>query len=233
MVYKITEGKRGIFVESLILTLIIFVVGFSIGFFVENHRTDKIIKDYKEYEVEALDLKLQNYYYQIMNKQACDSAIKQNFVFADKLYSKGLVLEKYEEANQISDELTLEKKRYVLLKTELWLNTLLLKEKCVANFSTVVYFYSADPGNSAKVAEQKVISNVLKTVKENKGNEIVLLPIAGDMKLDAVTLQMNVYGVEKLPSILIDEHTIIEGFSSVEEIERALGAQNRETIFLN
>lgn len=222
MVYQISGQKHSVFIESLILTLIVFVIGFSLGYYVENYRADKIIKDYKEYEVEVLDLKLQNYYYQIMSRDACDSALVQNFVFADKLYTKGLLLEKYEEANQISDQLTLEKKRYVLLKTELWLNTLLLKEKCNANFTTLVYFYSADPGNSAKVAEQKVISNVLKTVKENHGNEVILLPIAGDMNLDAVMLQMHVYNVTRLPSILINERTILEGFSSVEEIERQL-----------
>lgn len=222
MVYQITGQKHSVFIESLILTLIVFVVGFSLGYYVENYRADKIIKDYKEYEVEALDLKLQNYYYQIMSRDACDSALAQNFVFADKLYTKGLLLEKYEEANQISDQLTLEKKRYVLLKTELWLNTLLLKEKCRANFTTLVYFYSADPGSSARVAEQKVISNVLKTVKENHGNGVILLPIAGDMKLDAVTLQMNVYNVTRLPSVLINERTILEGFSSVEDIEQFL-----------
>lgn len=220
MVYQIIDHKHSVFVEAFILTLIVFLVGFSLGYFVENYRTDKIIKEYKEYEVESLDLKLQNYYYQIMNRESCDSAIRQNFIFADKLYSKGLVLEKYEEANQISDELTLEKKRYVLLKTELWLNTLLLKEKCDAQFTTIVYFYSADPGNSARVAEQRVISNVLKTVKERHGNQVILLPIAGDMKLDAVSLQRDVYNIERLPSVLINEKDVLEGFSSVDDIEK-------------
>ncbi len=222
MVYQITGHKNSVFIESLVLTLIVFVVGFSLGYYVENYRVDKIIKDYKEYEVEALDLKLQNYYYQIMSREACSSAIEQNFIFADKLYNNGLILEKYEEANQISDQLTLEKKRYVLLKTELWLNTLLLKEKCQVNFTTIVYFYSADPGNSARVAEQKVISNVLRTVKERNGKNLILLPIAGDMQLDAVNLQMNAYNVTHLPSVLINEDTILEGFSNVEEIETYL-----------
>lgn len=222
MVYQITGHKNSVFIESLVLTLIVFVVGFSLGYYVENYRADKIIKDYKEYEVEALDLKLQNYYYQIMDRGACSSALEQNFIFADKLYNTGLVLEKYEEANQISDQLTLEKKRYVLLKTELWLNTLLLKEKCQVNFTTMVYFYSSDPANSARVAEQKVISNVLKTVKEKHGKNVILLPIAGDMQLDVVTLQMNAYNVTHLPSVLINEDIILEGFFSVDEIEQYL-----------
>ncbi len=230
MVYKMT-GKPKVFIESLIITFFVLTIGFSWGFYFENFRTNKIIDSYKDYEVEALDLKLQNYYYQIMDKTSCEEAIAQNFIFADDLYNRGLELERFEEANQISDDLTREKKRYVLLKTELWLNSILLKEKCNEPFDTVVYFYSGDPSNSAKVAEQKIISNVLKTVKENKGNKIILLPIAGDLKLrdkdessklGSVNLQMRVYNITTLPSILINEKILLEEFHTVEEIESYL-----------
>ena len=220
-------GKPKVFAESLIITLLVLPIGFSWGFYFENFRTNKIIDSYKDYEVEALDLKLQNYYYQIMDRTSCEEAIKQNFIFADDLYNRGLELEKFEEANQISDDLTREKKRYVLLKTELWLNSILLKEKCSEPFDTIVYFYSGDPANSAKVAQQKIISNVLKTVKEKKGNEVILLPIAGDLRLrnkeedsrlGIVDLQIRVYKIENLPSILINEEIVLEGFHTEEDI---------------
>ena len=224
-------GKPKVFAESLIITFFVLTIGFSWGFYFENFRTNKIIDSYKDYEVEALDLKLQNYYYQIMDQTSCEEAMAQNFIFADDLYNRGLELERFEEANQISDDLTREKKRYVLLKTELWLNSILLKEKCDEPFDTVVYFYSGDPANSAKVAEQKIISNVLKTVKENKGNKIILLPIAGDLKLrdkdedsrlGIVDLQMRAHDITTLPSILINEETLLEEFHTVEEIESYL-----------
>ena len=192
------------------------------GLYLESLRTKKIVDSYKNYEVEALDLKLQNYYYQIMDKTSCEAAIKQNFNFADNIYNRGLELERYEEANQVTDDLYREKKRYVLLKTELWLNSILLKKKCNNPFDTIVYIYSGDPGNSAEVAKQKVISNVLKTVKEHKGDKIILLPIAGDLKLGIVDLQLRVYNITKIPSIIINEKTILEGFQSSDEIESYL-----------
>lgn len=235
MVYKIIRTKFGIFFESLILTLFILIIGFSLGMLVEYYRTNKIIESYKNYEIEALDLKLQNYYYQIMDKSSCEEAIRQNFIFADNLYTRGLELEKYEEANQISDELTREKRRYVLLKTELWLNSILLKEKCNNPFDTVVYVYSGDPTNSVKVAQQKVLSNVLKTLKENRGNDLILLPIAGDIKLNPkeeslklgiVDLQLRIYNVTYLPSIIINEKKVLEGFHNAEEIEFYLTNRN-------
>jgi hypothetical protein len=223
MVYKMTsQNKVSIFLESIILTLLVLIIGFALGFYVESYRTNKIVDSYTNYEVEALDLKLQNYYYQIMDRSSCEEAISQNFIFADELYTTGLELEKFEESSQLSNDLEREKKRYVLLKTELWLNSILLKEKCDEPFDTVVYVYSGDPSNTGLVAEQKIISNVLKSVKENKGNEIVLLPIAGDLNLGAVDLQMKIYNINNYPSILINEEILLEGFHTVEEIESYL-----------
>jgi len=222
MVYEIMKTKSRIFLESLVITILILIIGFYIGMSIETYRTNKIVTYYKDYEIQALDLKLQNYYFQIMDESSCKQAIEQNFIFADDIYTQGLVLEKYEEANQISDDLFREKKRYVLLKTELWLNSLLLKQKCSNPFDTIVYFYSGDPKNSAQVAQQKILSNVLKTVKEDKGNTVVLLPIAGDLKLKAVDLQMKVYNIKTLPSVLINEKTILEGFHTEDEIKSYL-----------
>ena len=217
MVYKVGP-KMKIFLDSLVITLLILIIGFSMGYFFENFRTQKIVDEYRDNEISALDLKLQNYYYQIMDESSCEEAINQNFIFADDLYNQGIEIEKFEESAQVSDSIFREKRRHVLLKTELWLNTILLKNKCKDPFDTVVYFYSNDPGNNVKVSEQKVISNVLKSVKEKKGNKIVLIPIAGDMGLGIVDLQRRIYNVTALPSILINENKLVEGFHDEKEI---------------
>ena len=205
----------------MIITLAILIIGFSIGFFVESFRVQKINDYYQNFEIEALDLKLQNYYYQIMDEASCAEAINQNFIFADEVYNTGLILEKYEEANQISSELLTEKKRYVLLKTELWLNSILLKRKCNESFHTVVYLYSQNY-NKAKEAEQKIISDILRKVKEEQGNKIILLPTAGDLEIDSVNLQKRIYNITYLPSIIIDEKYVLSGFASEEKISQYL-----------
>jgi|TARA_B100000315_G_C14574531_1_gene587275 hypothetical protein len=223
MVHKIINNRFRIFVESFLITLVIFITGVSIGFYVENYRTSEIVEGYKLNEIRALDLKLQNYYYQIMDRGACESAIEQNFIFADQIYDEGLRLEQFEEANQVTDEILIEKKRYVLLKTELWINSILLKQKCNGDFDTVVYLYSNEPTNTFIVAQQKMISNILKDLKEEHGNKIILLPIAGDLKLNIINLQMEIYGVPSLPSIIINERYVLEGFHNQEELERYIG----------
>jgi len=219
MVYQIRKHRYGVFVESFILSIIIFLIGFSIGFYFENLRLNKVINNYQGNEIEALDLKLQNYYYQIMDEQKCEFAIEQNLIFADKIYNEGLEIEKFENANQLTGELKNERKKYVLLKSELWLNSILLKKKCGEPFDTIVYIYSNEAGK-IKEAEQKAISNILKEIKDKKGNEIILLPIAGDLDLGIVDFQKNIYNITYLPSIIINEKIILEGYHSLEKIEQ-------------
>jgi hypothetical protein len=221
MVYQIVKSKHRVFAEALIITLIILFLGFLFGTYIESSRTSKVIENYKYFEIDALDLKLQNYYYQIMDKASCEEAIKQNFIFADEIYEQGLIIQRYEDGNKLTRDLLLEKRRYVLLKTELWLNSILLKEKCENPFHTIVYVYSQS-SNTIKDAEQTAISKTLKEIKKEFGNEIVLIPIAGDLGLGAINLQLRIYNVTYLPSLIIDEEHIIEGFKEKEEIEKYL-----------
>ena len=221
MVHQITQSKFKIFIETGIITLLILLIGFSIGFYIEYYHADKIIKEYKDFEINVLDLKLGNYYYQIMDSASCEIAIKENIIFADRLYEQGMIIQKYEDVDELTDSILLEKKKYVLLKTELWLNSILLKKKCDNPFNTVVYIYSQET-NNAKEAEQKALSEILRQIKEEKGNSIILIPIAGDLGLPSVDMLLRVYNVTYLPSVIIDEKTVLEGFQNTNEIEKYL-----------
>lgn len=222
MVHKVIMGsKYKVFFESLVLSLFIILIGVSIGFALESARTGKILEEYKLFEIRALDLKLQNYYYQTMDQASCEIALASNLKFADDIYDEGLIIEKYEQVEEFTDNILLAKQRYILLKTELWLNSILLKKKCDSSFHIVVYIYS-QTDDMKKGVEQEIVSNELKNLKEKHGNEIILIPIAGDIGLDSVELQMQVYNVTYLPSIIIDEKVVLEGFNTVEEIEEYL-----------
>ena len=67
-----------------------------------------------------------------------------------------------------------------------------------------------------------MISNVLGELKAERGNTMVLLPIAGDLDLDIVEFQKKIYGVSNLPSIVINGKEPIEGFASLESLRELL-----------
>lgn len=219
MVYKIIQNRSIIFLEAFVISLAFLIIGFEIGLYVEYSRTNDIVNQYKNFEINALDLKLQDYYYQIMDSASCNQAIKENLIFADKIYNTGLELEKFEDANQLSKDLLIEKQRYSLLKTELWFNSISLKKKCNNPFHTVAYIYSNSQSTSKK-AEQEAISQVLKKLKDKYGNNIILLPIVGDMNLNVVDVQLRIYNITYIPSIIIDEKSVISGYATLEDIEK-------------
>ncbi len=60
MVYQIVKSKHRVFTEALIITLLILFLGFLFGIYIESSRTSNVIENYKYFEIDALDLKLQN-----------------------------------------------------------------------------------------------------------------------------------------------------------------------------
>ena len=74
----------------------------------------------------------------------------------------------------------------------------------------IIFVNDGSPDNSWEV---------LRKLKEEKGNEIILIPIAGDIGLDIVNMQKNIYGVDYLPSIIIDEDVVLEGFHSEDDLK--------------
>lgn len=217
MVYQIIKSKYRVFTETLILTVLILVIGFAIGFFVESSRINNANNNYKNFEIKALDLQLQSYYFEALDKSNCNQAMQENLIFADNLYNEGLLIDRYEQVNQISPDVLTQKKIYVLLKTQLWLNSIKLKKQCNNSLHTVVYVYLQNP-DLTKEAEQSAISKTLKEVKDQLNNTIILIPIAGDLQLESVDMQLRTYNVSSLPSIIIDEKTVLEGFHNKQEI---------------
>ena len=212
MVHEIKNYiKKRIFIDTLIISVCVLLIGFSAGFLLENYRTKLVERDYKLSEIDMLDLRLQQIYYSnFLDESSCDKAIQENLIFGDKIYLEGLKIEKYEEANQISESILLDKKKYVLLKEEFWANSVLLREKCNATFHTLIYFYSQEDSYKIK-AKQSAISLFLKEIKIEYGNKVILIPIARDLGLSSINLVISANNVTEFPSILIDEKVKLSG----------------------
>ncbi len=213
------KSQKHVFWQALLLTLIVFNIGIFLGYSLEASRASRINKLYVESELELLDLKIQDEAFSLTNID-CEKAIEENIKFADKVYQEALLLERYENANRINDAIILQHKKYDLLRTYFWLNSVRLKKQCNASYHNVVYFYQYNEPSIAKKAKQKTFSNILAELKQRQGNKILLIPIAGDMELSSVSLLLDSYNITELPVVLIDENIKITGIISVENIEK-------------
>ena len=211
--------QKDVFWKAGIITFIVFILGVSLGMFLESGRIKEIREEYQQIEVQWNDAKLQSNYFQILNKEFCPQAITGNLEFADRVYEEGLKLERYENANKLyEDQLLYEKRRYALLKVEFWFNSIYLKEKCNASYSNVVYFYKHTPSVIEK-PEQDTQAAILTKFKEKYGNTIMLIPLPMDLNISTIKIMQDTYRITLSPTILINEEIKLEGLQDLAILE--------------
>jgi hypothetical protein len=174
-----THSQKYIFLQALIITFVVFNIGIFFGYKLESSRIDKINNWYLESEIELLDQGIQRDMFEFIGFD-CDTMIEANIKFADKIFEDALVIEKYEQASRINSEIISQHKKYDLLRTLFWVNSMKIKEKCNSDYHNVVYLYQYDEPSIEQKAKQKFFSNLLFQIKQDKGNQIMLIPIAAD-----------------------------------------------------
>ena len=213
------KSQKNVFWEALIITIMIFVLGIFAGIILENWRVEEINFLFQKSEIDLLDIKLQSEIYSELNFN-CEKAIEENVKFADKIYEEGKQLEKYEKASRLTDDLIIQHKRYNILRTMLLTNSIKIKEKCENDYYEVVYFYKYNNLGLDLKAKQGVFSRLLGEVKERKGYEVLLIPIAADNDISSINLFLDRYDVsmEDLPVIIINREVKIDELQDINDL---------------
>lgn len=219
--------RRESFFVAFVLTVIIFAIGLLLGFYLESSRQSGLETALSNSEVNLLDEQLRG---QISSgfDINCDLAIKSTFTFADRIYQEAVTLEEYDTASKFENQLKILHKRYDLLRTVLWLQSIELKKKCPGEFHTVVYLYEYNTDNVETKALQVAISKQLQDLKSKYPGDVLLIPIAGNMGVDSVSLIRENKGISTLPTILVDENVRIDKLLDMKEIENVVFNYNKQ-----
>lgn len=207
-----------LFWKALVLTVVVFLLGVLLGFALERNRIGDIEKEFQKIDLQWNDAKLQTLYYQNVEPKFCDSAISENLGFGDKVYEEGLKIEEYDRASFLTSDLELEKKKYALLKVEFWLNSIVLKERCNADYVNLVYFFANNPDFNVE-AEQDTQAEILKDLKEKYGKDLMLIPLPIDLDISMINIMRETYNIKKTPTLLINEKRRLEGLQSFDELD--------------
>ncbi|MFH1801621.1 MAG: hypothetical protein ABH804_02180 [archaeon] len=214
-------NQKWFFLYALIVTFVVFNLGIFMGYMLESSRIDRINKMYLESEMELLDQRIQKEAMDIIELN-CDMLIKENIDFADRIFEEAMKIQEIEDANRLTEEVDFQHKRYDLLRTLFWINSIRIREKCDADYNNIVYFYKYNNPSVEQKAKQRFFSNLLFELKKEKGDSIMLIPIAADNNLPSINLLLDKYEIKELPVILIDENVKVTGLQSKEDIEKHL-----------
>ncbi|MDP3881399.1 MAG: hypothetical protein Q8Q31_00790 [Nanoarchaeota archaeon] len=218
-------NNKHAFWQALIFTIIIFSIGLIFGYFIESSRSDKAELALLKSEVNFLDEQLRGRIIESSNL-SCDIAQKSTFTFADRIYQEALKLEKYDAASKFDREtLNVLHQRYDILRMMLWFEGKKVQERC-NGFHTVVYFFQYDPQDVEIRAKQAFFSRLLMDIKNRKGDEILLIPIAANLDLASIQLANANNNISQIPAILIDSERVVDEVVTLEEMERIIFQDN-------
>lgn len=211
-------NPKNAFWEALLLTVVIFVLGLLLGVAIENSRLNDVNDYYAMSEISLMDIVALNNMFDLESNN-CNALINSNLEFADRIYEEAKLLEKYEAAGKLTDNIKLSHKKYDLLRTFLWTNAIKTNQQCSPNnFNVVVYLYEYETEDLAQKATQNVWSKVLFDLKQDKGSEIVLIPIAADSNLVSLDTLVAGYGIEKYPVVIVNDKVITQ-LTNMKELE--------------
>lgn len=203
---------RYYFLEALGITLFLFLIGFMIGFSIEQTRNNELNRYYDNTE-DALG-ELQNQLdISNLGKYTCSELIERNFKIGDQIYTQALIFDKYEDSAIFTKtQLIIEHKKFDILRTLFWINSIKIKERCGKEaFDTLVYLYDYESDVVKDVAKQKVMAMITQKIKQTYPDKLILIPIAKNLNISELNL-------------------IIEDYESLNEA--ALIVVNEEELFL-
>lgn len=222
------KNKNNVFWEALIVCIFIFGVGILIGFAIESGRAESVSVAYLKSEINLLDIKVQTEVLNLKNV-SCEVAVRENIKFGDNIYNDAKLFSRYEEAGELMDGLEYQHKRYDILRTLFWINSIKIKEKCGDVFDTVIYLYDYHSSGENR-SKQNVFSTFLMMLKEESGNEILLIPIAKDLDVAALNLLIENYNITTT-SVVVNEDLVIDSLEDLDEIRAYLS--KKDVISLN
>ncbi len=214
------ENKKHVFWQALFLTILFFLLGLVFGVYMEQLRADGVSVAFYQSEVSlydsfALGKLLDN------NLTSCADLKEATINFADKIYDEARQLEKYDTKSELTDSMKTIHRKYDLLRTLLWMNTLEIKQRC-GDLNTVVYLYDYGTEDIEIKSKQNVFGKILNDLKNEKGGDVLLIPIAVNQEIESFSYLMKRYGISDFPVIFVNEKKAFYEPASSDEIGKYL-----------
>lgn len=213
---------KRVYVQAGVLSLFVFLIGIMVGIWIDNYRLGGIRSALSEADINSYDARLLNSYLQRFGKEYCDVALEQNLAYNNKIYEEGRKIEDKINANIFTPEVQQEWRRYTLLQTQFWLNSVELKEKCGFDYHTVVHLSRQKNTTTAEEINNKVQASVLLDLKEKCGSKMMLIPITADTDLIVVEAVAKQFDVSEYPAVIIDESFVFQGVTTGDKINELL-----------
>jgi len=196
---KISKDK---YIVAGVITLLIFTLGITLGFIIDDHRYNFIEEVNQEQDVDYMSLQLQFLYLNsFSNYDNCpilSTTLKETIKDLSESLNEVIA---YEESKELSsNRKTLTTRRYLLDNLRYWLLAWESKSKCDLDIVPILYFYSKD---CPSCPTQGTILSYYKDIFDEK---LLVFPINLDLREDEpmVEMVMSQFNIGKYPTLIVD-----------------------------
>lgn len=192
------------YIISGVVTFLILSAGILFGVFIGKEKSISLESDINDLRIRQDDTTLGFTLLSMFGNKTCDilgNELSNTMVEASKLSNE---ITRYEGQEKFKDVnyYTL-KKDYTIIQVKYWFYLKKLMEDCNRkDFITVLYFYSnSNCGDCSKQA------TILTYLKDKYPNNIMNFALDYDIDLNTVRMLKSIYGVNSMPTLIINEKT--------------------------
>lgn len=215
--------QSDVFWKAAALTAIVFIAGIQFGVWLDEGRLREIEQTLTESDLLFNDIRLQTLFYDSFlskSSEFCTIAEAANLAYNNRIYQEGLRIERYELANRFTPGMLQDRRRYALQQLQFWTNALKIKDMCGSDYSTILHLWQYDTKNVSEIElPQKLQSATLLELKERCGPRLMLSNAPIDLNLTSVDFIVSNYNISKMPALIIDEATVLQGFTNITELQ--------------
>ena len=210
-------NNKRLLAHSLVITTIVFFIGIFIGYQIDTLRTDDVVESLRKGELEVQSYILEQSFFQQLGGYSCDLAQPKLIELSKHLGELGSSLVTYEQRNVFAQqEYNYLLRKYFLEEIRTYTLFSQLKKDCNLTNNLVLYFFNPDELASEK---QGRVLDVFG--KKHEGISVFSFNFVYDDPLLS-TIKLH-YNITQTPTMIVDDSTKIEGFTSLEELEETLG----------
>ena len=214
------------YVVAGIITLLIFALGLTLGFILEDRRYNIVEEINMEQEVKYLSLQMQYLYLNsFSNYDNCPilaTTLKESIEDLSDSLSEVIAYQEEEDLTDSRKQLVMQ--RYILDNLRYWLLAKESKQKCDLDIVPILYFYSTDCPSCPNQG------TILSYFKNLFGEKVLIFPINLDLREEEpmVEIMMGQFNITKFPTTIIDNKKY-EGVVKKEQMQNIICSSLKES----
>lgn len=213
------------YIKAALVTVALTLFGFFVIGQLDAMRAAELRASVDDLLVQSESERLLYTYAQVMGNDSgalCDFVSTSSESQSSRTYALSEKIRYYEQSNLLNADYQRIKDEYYVSNAALYLNARAMAKYCgTTPYRTVLFFYRVN----SDCPECRAQGGILDTIVSTHDN-VRVFAFPADSNLSFVRLLVKHNNIRAVPSVVIDDSTVLSGLQSEEQLNKYLGKQN-------